>query len=89
MRFVNELTREKKLLSFSHHSDSLVVDPETNRSRQMNQISREQKVARFHELTKLDKVCTGREFAATFAKARPMIDRPHGHRDWNILKFAR
>jgi hypothetical protein len=43
----------------------------------MSQLSREEKLASFQQLTKVDGIKTGREFAESFSnKARILIDHP-------------
>jgi hypothetical protein len=53
----------------------------TKRSR----LCREEKLAKFQELTKHNNIKTGREFADSFNKAHLLIDHPHSYRDWDII----
>ena len=51
----------------------------------MNELTREDKLSRFRELTKFNSVQTGREFADTFVKARLLANHPRAYREWNII----
>jgi hypothetical protein len=52
----------------------------------MSQLTREEKLASFQQLTKVDGIKTGREFAESFSnKARILIDHPHSYRGWTII----
>ena len=47
--------------------------------------TREEKLARFQQLTKLPGIKTGREFSAMSNKARILIEHPHSYREWTIV----
>jgi hypothetical protein len=51
----------------------------------MSRLTREEKLAKFQELTKVKNISTGRQFAASFNKARLLIDHPHAYREWKII----
>lgn len=48
-------------------------------------MTREQKLATFQELSKLDGVQTGTCFADSYNTARTLIGHPHAYREWKIL----
>ena len=52
----------------------------------MNTLPRQEKLAKFQELTKHPKIQTGQQLsAASSNKARILIDHPHSYRDWTII----
>ena len=53
-----------------------------------SQTRREEKLAKFQELTKRNKSKKGREFADSFKKAHLLIDHPHSYRDWDLIAPA-
>ena len=52
----------------------------------MKSLTREEKLARFQTLTKVNGVKTGREFEESRSTvARLLIDHPHAYREWKIV----
>ena len=52
----------------------------------MNTLSRQEKLARFQTLTKVNGVTTGRAFEESRSTvARLLIDHPHAYREWRIV----
>jgi hypothetical protein len=51
----------------------------------VNQLSREEKLATFKSLTKLEGIKTGSAFEESFNTARLLFEHPHGYRDWRIV----
>lgn len=52
---------------------------------EMQMANATKKLAAFQELTKVKNISTGRHFAASFNKARLLIDNPHAYREWKII----